>query len=74
MPRSDPKNTILNSQDHMSPLKPNNPTPAGSGYANIAEAQETFLKTPCTRMVEVFKEAMDKILKEIKTQTVQGKE
>ena len=57
----------------MSPLKPSNPTPAGSGYPIIAEAQEIFLKTACMQMVELFKEEMDKFLKEIQTQTVQEK-
>jgi hypothetical protein len=54
----------------MSLLEPSYPTTAGSEYSNIAEAQEKDPKTAFMSMIEVFKEEMNKSLKEIQENTI----
>ena len=54
----------------MSLLEPSYPTTAGTEYSNIAEAQEKDPKTAFMSMIEVFKEEMNKSLKEIQENTI----
>ena len=69
MPRNQGKNTINNSQGNMIPPESSYPTTGSPGYSNIAEAQDDDPKTNCMKMIEVFKEEMNKSLKEIQANT-----
>ena len=68
MPRGQHKNIINNSQGNMASPKPSFPT--SLGYCNIAKAQENDLKSYLMRMIEAFKEEMNKSLKEIQKNTI----
>ena len=49
----------------MPPPEPSYPTAANSECSSTVEAQENQLKTNFMKMIEVFKEDMNKSLKEI---------
>lgn len=53
----------------MSPEKSSYPTIAGPGYSNISEEQEKDLNTSYMKMIEFFKEEMNKVLKEVDKNT-----
>jgi hypothetical protein len=64
------KNTINKSQGNMGPPEPSYGTTASPGYSNTAEAQENDLKSNLMKMIEAFKEKMNKSLEEINENTI----
>lgn len=48
----------------MTPSKPSYGTTASPGYSNIAEEQENYLKPNLMKMVDAFKEKINKSHKE----------
>ena len=69
MPKGQHKKTINKTQGNMPPLEPSSPTTANPGYPNENEAQENGLKFNFIKMIEAFKEEMNKSLKEIHENT-----
>lgn len=49
----------------MSLLEASHPMKAGTGYSNIAKAQENDIKIAYMKMIEFIKEGMNESLKEI---------
>ena len=54
----------------MTSLEHSYPTTASPGYPSTAEAQENDLKSNLIKMIEAFKEEMNKSLKEIQENTI----
>lgn len=50
----------------MSPLEPSYATRVGAEYSSILEAQEKDLKSNYVKMIEVYKEEMNKSLKKLR--------
>lgn len=48
----------------MTPSKPSYGTIANPGYSNIAEGQENYLKSNLMKMIDTFKEKINKSHKE----------
>ena len=65
MPKGQHKNTRKKSQGNMAPSEPRYASTAKPGYPNKTKAQEEDLKSNLIMMIEVFKEKMNKSLKEI---------
>jgi hypothetical protein len=63
------KNTINKSKGNMVPPDPSYPPITNPEYPNETEAQEKDLKSNLIKMIEAFKEDMDKPLKEIQENT-----
>ena len=64
------KNTINKSQGNIKPSKHSYPTTASPGYPNKTKAQVNDLKSNHIKMIETFKEEMNKSLKEIQENTI----
>jgi hypothetical protein len=69
MPRGQHKTTINNSQNNIATWEPNYPTIASPEYSNTAETQQNDLKTNFINTIELFKQEMNKSLKEIQENT-----
>jgi hypothetical protein len=54
----------------VTPSEHSYPTTASPGYPNRPEAQENDLKSNLIKMIEAFKEEMNKSLKEIQENTI----
>ena len=63
------KNISNRSQSNVAPTEPSSPTTARPEHSNTTEAQEENLKTNFMEMTEVFKEEINKSLKEIQENT-----
>jgi hypothetical protein len=64
------KNTVNKSQSNMTPSDLSYPTTASPGYSNTMKAQENNLKFNHIKMIEGFKEEINKALKEIQKSTI----
>lgn len=56
----------------MIPPKHSAPTAEDPGYPNTIETEENESKLNLIKMIEAFKEEMDKFLKEIQEHTIRG--
>ena len=54
----------------MTPLEPSYPTTASPGYFSIVEAQENDFKSNLVKVIDAFKEEMNKSFKEIQENTI----
>jgi aspartate/methionine/tyrosine aminotransferase len=61
--------TINNSQGNIASPEPSYPTTANLEYLNTAEAQKNYLKTNLMKTIEVFKEEINKPIKEVQENT-----
>jgi spore germination protein YaaH len=64
------KNTFNNTQGNMALPEPSYPITAHPGYSNTVEAQENDLKSNLMKMIVVFKEQINKLLKEIQEYSI----
>lgn len=71
MPRGQHKNIINNSQDNMAPPEPSYSTTASSEHSDTVEAQENNLKINFMKRMEVLKEEINKLPKEIQEKNKQ---
>lgn len=67
------KNIIINCQDNISVLKPNNTTTIGLENYNITEAQDKAFKIAFMNIIEGLKEETNKHLKESYKNTNRGR-
>jgi hypothetical protein len=65
MAKNPQMNTINKSQSNTTPSGHSNPTTANSGCPNATKAQENDLTSDFIKMIEAFKEEMNKPLKEM---------
>jgi hypothetical protein len=65
MPKEECKITINKSQGNMAPPEPSYPATTNPEYPNETEAQEVDLKFSLIRMIETFKEDINKSLKKV---------
>lgn len=63
------KNTIKNNQGNTAPPDPSSPTIASPEYYNTAKAQENNPKSNLVKIIEAFKEEINKSFKEIQKNT-----
>lgn len=63
MPICQLKIKISKNQDNVSPQGPGNLTTEGPQYSNIAKVQEKDLNILCIDMIEVFKEQINRSLR-----------
>ena len=64
------KDTINKGHSHMTPLEHTYMSVVSPGYPNTTKAQENDLKSNLIKMIEAFKEEMNKSLKEIQENTI----
>lgn len=57
------KNIINRSQYNMAPSEPSSPTTSSPGYPNPTEEQDYDIKSHLMKMIEFFKENINKLLK-----------
>lgn len=60
MAKGQSKKTINKSQGNMAPPQPNYPATTNPGYPNETETQEEDFKSSLTKMIESFKEGINK--------------
>jgi hypothetical protein len=70
MAKGQHNNTTRKSQGNMAPPGPSYLTTASAGYLNTAKAQKDDCKPSLVRIIEAFKEEMNKFLKEIQGNTI----
>jgi len=56
-------------QDYLATSEPSSPTTANTGYPNITEKQDLYLKSHLMMMMEDFKKDINNSLKEIQDNT-----
>lgn len=74
MTKGQHKNTIIISQSNMASPEPSYSTTTSPGYFNIAESQESVLKSKLMKMTVAFKEEINKPPKYRKIQIDEGNE